>query len=198
MPAQWRIVDRDSLYEFRGDREWHRPSSIEGMAMSLPTAGVTVSPAPWLVVSAGAVVALAGCSKKVDEPSGTVLVAMADNSYSPSVVRVPVGGSIVFINTGRNIHNSIAVDKSWSSETTFGNIEMPSGSMTEIVFHERGAFPYYCSFHASPDGKVGMTGVVLVGDVEYAPGQASERGLKAVADFSGMTRRVPQEQPNIQ
>src|SRR5262249_31576557 len=41
-------------------------------------------------------------------------------------------------------------------------------------------------------------GAVLVGDVEYAPGQASERGLKAVADFSGVTRHVPQEYPTIQ
>jgi plastocyanin len=142
--------------------------------------------------------ALTGCSPKTEQPAGTVLVAMADNSYSPAIVRVPVDSSIVFINTGRNVHNAIAVDQSWSSESTFGNIEMPSGTMTEIVFHERGAFPYYCSFHASPDGKVGMTGVVLVGDVEYAPGQVSERGLKAVADFSGNTRRVPQEYPTIQ
>jgi plastocyanin len=146
----------------------------------------------------GLLTVVAGCGQKPDEPKGTVLVAMADNSYSPAIVRVPVESSIVFINTGRNVHNAIAVDKSWSSESTFGNIEMPSGAMTEIVFHERGAFPFYCSFHASPDAKVGMTGVVLVGDVEYAAGQASERGLKAVADFSGTTRRVPQDYPTIQ
>jgi plastocyanin len=144
-----------------------------------------------------ALLAIAGCGSK-QEPSGTVLVAMADNSYSPAIVRVPVGSSIVFINTGRNVHNAIAVDQSWSSESTFGNIEMPSGTMTEIMFRERGAFPYYCSFHASPDGKVGMTGAVLVGDVEYTAGQASERGLKAVADFSGTIRRVPQDYPTIQ
>ena len=140
--------------------------------------------------------ALAGCSHEGEQPKGTVLVAMADNSYSPAIVRVPPESSIVFINTGRNIHNAISVDQSWSSESTFGNIEMPSGAMTEIVFHERGAFPFYCSFYASPDGKVGMTGVVLVGDVEYTPGQAS--GFKAVADFSGTTRRVPADYPTIQ
>jgi plastocyanin len=166
--------------------------------MALLVACAPNSRASWCVPAALVLLTLTGCGKQAGEPTGTVLVAMADNSYSPSVVRVPVDSSIVFINTGRNIHNAIAVDKSWSSETTFGNIQMPSGTMTEIVFHERGAFPYYCSFHASPDGKVGMTGVVLVGDVEYSPGQASERGLKAVADFSGTTRRVPQEYPTIQ
>lgn len=145
-----------------------------------------------------ALFALSACGDKARDPNGTVLVAMADNSYSPAIVRVPPGSSIVFINTGRSFHNAIAVDKSWSSEATFGNIQMPSGTMTEIVFRERGAFPYYCSFHATPDGKAGMTGVVLVGDVEYAPGQASERGLKAVAEFSGTTRRVPQDYPTIQ
>src|ERR1043165_1946871 len=123
-----------------------------------------------------ALFALSACGDEATDPSGTVLVAMADNSYSPAIVRVPPGSSIVFINAGRSFHNAIAVDKSWSSESTFGNIQMPSGSMTEIVFRERGAFPYYCSFHATPDGKAGMTGVVLVGDVDYAPGQASERG----------------------
>jgi hypothetical protein len=71
--------------------------------------------------------ALVGCGKKTGEPTGTVLVAMADNSYSPAIVRVPVESSIVFINTGRNVHNAIAVDKSWSSESTFGNIENAVG-----------------------------------------------------------------------
>ena len=61
------------------------------------------------------VLGLSGCGKPEVKPTGTVLVSMADNSYSPAIVHVPVGGSIVFINAGRNFHNAIAVDKSWSS-----------------------------------------------------------------------------------
>ena len=54
---------------------------------------------------------LGGCGRHQANPTGTVLVSMADNSYSPAIVRVPVGGSIVFINAGRNDHNAVAVDK---------------------------------------------------------------------------------------
>ena len=85
--------------------------------------------------------ALGGCGKPEPKPTGTVLVSMADNSYSPAIVRVPVGGSIVFMNVGRNDHNVFAVDKSWSSEKTFGNIKLQPGDMTEIVFTKEGVYP---------------------------------------------------------
>ena len=122
---------------------------------------------------------------------------MADNSYSPAIIHVPVGGSIVFINAGRNDHNAIAVDKSWSSEKTFGNIKMKPEDMSEIVLSREGVYPFYCSFHATPDGKAGMVGVVVVGNVEYTP--PGTRGvLPAVAVATGVTRRVPQDYPTIQ
>jgi plastocyanin len=140
---------------------------------------------------------LGSCGKAEVKPTGTVLVSMADNSYSPAIIRVPVGGSIVFINAGRNDHNAIAVDKSWSSEQTFGNIKMRPEDMSEIVLSKEGIYPFYCSFHATPDGKAGMVGVVIVGNVEYTPPGA--RGvLPAVDRASGVTRRVPQDYPTIQ
>jgi plastocyanin len=145
----------------------------------------------WLAVSLG------GCGRPEVKPTGTVLVSMADNSYSPAIVHVPVGGSIVFINAGRNDHNAIAVDKSWSSERTFGNIKMKPEDMSEIVLSKEGVYPFYCSFHATPDGKAGMVGVVVVGNVEYTP--PGTRGvLAAVATATGVTRRVPQDYPTIQ
>lgn len=144
------------------------------------------------------VVPLAGCDRQEAKPSGTVLVAMADNTYSPSIVRVPEGGSIVFHNAGRNPHNAIAVDKSWSTEATFGNIEMGPGTMTEIVFPKQGVYPFYCSYHATPDGKAGMVGVVLVGDVEYTPSSAGREGLKPVEQPTGVVRHVPKDYPDIQ
>jgi plastocyanin len=142
-------------------------------------------------------VLLAGCGKEPGESlSGTVLVAMVDNSYSPSVVRVPVGGSVLIHNAGRSPHNAIAVDKSWSTEATFGNISMGPETMTEIVFPNKGVFPYYCSFHGTPDGKSGMVGVVLVGDVQYSP--AAGRDEQPVEQPSGVVLRVPQDYPDIQ
>lgn len=147
--------------------------------------------ASWLSASLG------GCGKPEPKLEGTVLVSMADNSYSPAIVRIPVGGSVVFINAGRNDHNVIAVDKSWSSEKTFGNIKMKPDDMSEIVFHKEGVYPFYCSFHGTPDGKSGMVGVMVVGNVDYTP--PGTRGvLVPVATASGVTRRVPQDYPTIQ
>jgi hypothetical protein len=84
-------------------------------------------------------------------------------------VRIPVGGSVVFHNAGRNAHNAISMDKSWSSEKTFGNITIPPDQMTEMVFPTAGVYPLYCTFHGTPDGKAGMVGVVIVGDAQYTP-----------------------------
>lgn len=155
----------------------------------------------WRLPALGVIllaVSLVSCGKKEAQPTGTVLVSMADNSFSPSIVRVPVGGSAVFMNTGRNDHNVYAVDKSWSSEKTFGHVQMHPGDMTEIVFTKPGVFPFYCSFHATPDGKVGMVGVVVVGDIQYTP-PAGARGVLPVVDkATGVTRRVPQDYPTIQ
>ena len=147
-----------------------------------------------LCVAAG----LCGCGKPQQNPTGTVLVSMADNSFSPAIVRVPVGGSILFMNTGRNDHNVTAVDKSWSSEKTFGNIKMNPGDMTEIVLTKPGVYPFYCSFHATPDGKAGMVGVAVVGDVQYTPPSGARGILAAVEEPTGVTRRVPQDYPTIQ
>ena len=58
------------------------------------------------IAALGVATGLCGCGKHEAKPTGTVLVSMADNSYSPAIVRVPVGGSIVFMNVGRNDHNA--------------------------------------------------------------------------------------------
>jgi plastocyanin len=161
------------------------------------SARIVARQAGYLACCLGLTLNLVGCGKPEVKPTGTVLVSMADNSYSPAIVHVPVGGSIVFINAGRNDHNAIAVDKSWSSERTFGNIKMKPEDMSEIVLSKEGVYPFFCSFHATPDGKAGMVGVVVVGNVEYTP--PGTRGvLAAVATATGVTRRVPQDYPTIQ
>jgi plastocyanin len=155
--------------------------------------------AKWLSVAIllGPLV-LAACDRHEAHPSGTVLVAMADNTFTPSIVRIPVGGSVVFHNAGRSAHNAISVDKSWSSEKSFGNISIPPEQMTEMVFPKAGVYPFYCTFHGTPDGKTGMVGVVVVGDVQYTP-PAGSRGVLSVTDKpTGVIRRVPADYPDIQ
>jgi plastocyanin len=151
-----------------------------------------------IIAALGLTAALGGCGKPEEKPTGTVLVSMADNSYSPAIVRIPAGGSIVFMNVGRNEHNVIAVDKSWSSERTFRNIKMRPDDMTEIVIGKEGVYPFYCSFHATPDGKTGMVGVAVVGDIQYTPPSGARGVLVTVETPTGITRRVPQEYPTIQ
>jgi len=141
---------------------------------------------------------LAACSKHETQTSGTVLVAMADNTFTPSIVHIPVGGSVVFHNAGRNAHNAISVDRSWSSEKTYGNISIPPDEMTEMVFPTAGVYPFYCTFHGTPDGKAGMVGVIIVGDVQYTPPAGNRGVLAAVDKASGVTRNVPADYPNIQ
>jgi plastocyanin len=131
------------------------------------------------------------------EEGGFVHVSMMDNFFSPPLSRIPKGGEIEFINKGLNPHNAIAVDGTWSTEKTFGNLVMNSGDKTRVSFPEEGIFPYYCSFHATPDGKVGMVGTVVVGNVEYKP-EKQGKILKPVNQWSGKTLRVPQDYPTIQ
>jgi plastocyanin len=145
-----------------------------------------------------AALAVSSCAQHTAAPSGTVLVAMADNSFSPSIVRVPVGGSILFHNAGRNDHNAVAADHSWSSEQAFGNIRMGPEDMTEIVFAKRGVFPFYCTYHGTPDAKAGMVGVIVVGDIDYTVSAGARGPLPVVEQPSGATRRVPADYPTIQ
>jgi plastocyanin len=123
------------------------------------------------------------------------MVNMIDNAFSPRVARIPVGGSIVWANFGRNPHNAVAVDDAWTTEKPYGSLIMPSGAKAEISFDRPGVYPYYCTFHGTRDGK-GMVGVVVVGDVPYQDATAAAK--PAVREASGRTRHVPGEYPSIQ
>ncbi|MCB1166764.1 MAG: right-handed parallel beta-helix repeat-containing protein [Leptospiraceae bacterium] len=127
---------------------------------------------------------------------GFVHISMIDNSFSPPLQRIPEGSTVLFKNIGRNPHNAVAVDGSWSTEKTYGDLVMGPGSETKVTYPESGVFPFYCTFHATPDARVGMVGTVVVGDVEYE--QAAEKKQEAVKEWSGKTRKVPSEYPTIQ
>jgi plastocyanin len=102
----------------------------------------------------------------------------------PAIIHVPVGGSIVFINAGRNEHNAIAVDKSWSSEK-------PS-AQDEAGGHERDrALPeasiLLLQFHATPDGKAGM---VRRGGRQCRIRRRNSRRAARGRQATGVTRRA--------
>lgn len=131
------------------------------------------------------------------EEEGFLHVKMFDNVFVPPIANAPVGGKVRFVNIGSNPHNAISTEKIWSTEKTYGNLSIPHGAHADITYPEEGDFPYYCSFHASPDGKVGMVGHILVGNASIA-GQSDSEKKKPVESWSGKTRRVPGDHPTIQ
>lgn len=131
------------------------------------------------------------------EEEGFLHVKMFDNVFVPPIANAPVGGKVRFVNIGSNPHNAISSEKLWSTEKSYGNISIPHGAHADVTFPEEGDFPYYCSFHASPDGKVGMVGHILVGNASISGEINTEKKLP-VDNWSGKTRRVPGDHPTIQ
>ncbi len=134
-----------------------------------------------------------GCAPET--PPGTVVVKMYDNAYSPPRVRIPVGGRVVFENLGRNQHHAVALDEGWSTAEDFGTLVMEQGDRAEVTFEKAGVYPFYCTFHGSPRGDMGMVGAVLVGEVEDLPEAARP---PAPREASGGVVRVPGDHPRIQ
>lgn len=117
---------------------------------------------PWLLVSTVLVLASTGCAAgpaQVD-PVHPV-VRMLDNRYSPSDITIPVGGSVTFVGAGRNPHNAVAADGSWSTEEAFGDLEMHDGDQATITFDEPGTYTFFCTFHGNAQGQ-GMAGTLTV------------------------------------
>ena len=90
-----------------------------------------------------------------------VTVRMFDNRYEYDEIHIPPGGSVTFVGAGRNAHNAVASDGSWSSEDVFGSLELREGDEASIDFDQPGEYNFFCTFHGNADGD-GMAGVVMV------------------------------------
>src|SRR5215510_7527136 len=106
-----------------------------------------------------ALLLLAACHQ--DKLAQTSFLTISDNSFSPSLMRVPVGGQIAFRNWGGVLHDAIAVDGSWKTIEAHGRDELRTGEWAEVRFDKPGVYRYYCRFHGTPDGKHGMVGTVI-------------------------------------
>jgi plastocyanin len=137
--------------------------------------------------------ALAGCSGG-EEPAGTVNVPMYDNFFARDVTRVPIGTRVRFPNEGRAPHNAVAVDGSWRTPQQIG-----ADQAATVVLDRPGVYRFYCTFHATADGRQGMAATMVVGDVTWYPSQAGGgQALRPVRQASGVTRRVPEDHDTIQ
>lgn len=112
----------------------------------------------------GLVIGACGGSESDGSVEGeTVTVQMFDNRFEYTEVRIPVGGSVNWLGAGRNPHNAMAVDGSWSTEDVFGSLEQLEGDGAVLTYDQPGVYPFFCTFHGNAEGK-GMAGVLTVGE----------------------------------
>jgi plastocyanin len=91
-----------------------------------------------------------------------VTVDMFDNRYQYTEISIPVGGSVTFVGAGRNPHNAVAADESWSTEDVFGSLEQLEGDEATLTFDSPGEYIFFCTFHGNAGGD-GMAGTLIVG-----------------------------------
>ncbi|AXV09622.1 Pseudoazurin / lipoprotein [Euzebya pacifica] len=147
------------------------------------------------LVLLGALLAAACNGASADE----VEVRMLDNTYAPAVVEVDPGEPVRFRNAGRVPHNVIADDGSFLSVDESGENTEPGDDWT-LTIDEPGLYAYYCSLHATQDEEgswQGMVGTLVVGDVADPVAVAADQS-DAPAEWTGETRRVPEDHPTIQ
>jgi plastocyanin len=92
--------------------------------------------------------------------TASVQVTVADNVYTPRVVRVDPGTTITWTNEGFNDHNVLASEKGQFPDVPTSALE--PGMSASRTFDEPGLYPYYCSIHGTPTR--GQRGLLVVGD----------------------------------
>lgn len=93
----------------------------------------------------------------------SVTVEMYDDRFQYDEIRVPVGGEVAWVGAGRNPHNAVAADGSWSTEDVFGSLEQLEGDIAVVTYDEPGEHIFFCTFHGNAEGE-GMAGRLIVGD----------------------------------
>ena len=101
--------------------------------------------------------AACACSKNTNQPASHQ-VTMQDYSFNPESLNISVGDTVTWVNDGATSHTTTsgtvgAPDGNWDSGT------MAPGARYQHVFPAAGNFRYYCSFHATTNGMVGVIAV---------------------------------------
>ena len=170
------------------------------------------------------VVAACGGDDGGGEVSGeAVIVQMFDNRYEFTEVSVPVGGTVTFVGAGRNPHNAVAADGSWSTEDVVGGLEQLEGEEAVLTFDEAGEYVFFCTFHGNAGGTAWPAHSASAqppNDEGPAPADSGNRpdprdmcrptgggpspaalgdpATESPSEWSGETRLVPQDYPTIQ
>lgn len=92
---------------------------------------------------------------------------MLDNRFQPAQITVTAGTEVTFLGAGRNPHNAVASDNTWSTEEEFGGLEQFEGDAATLAFDSPGTYPFFCTFHGNAEGE-GMAGTLTVVPSEEA------------------------------
>ena len=98
-----------------------------------------------------------GCLSVAQSPApGGPSVTMKDFEFTPKEIKVKVGTTVTWMNTGTAAHSATAIDKSFNTRN------LQPGETKSVTFSTPGTFVYHCVFHGNPDEKSGMIGTVIV------------------------------------
>jgi plastocyanin len=99
-----------------------------------------------------------------DSVEGTdVVVDMYDNRFEFTEIRIPVGGSVIWVGAGANPHNAVDADEQWSTETVFGSLDQYEGDEARLTYNTEGTYVFFCTYHGNAEGN-GMAGTLIVGE----------------------------------
>jgi plastocyanin len=130
--------------------------SILGMILVPVTFLLMALAVPSLVAAGG------GCHGPATAPGdGESSVVKIDGCmFFPTVVRVPVGTTVRFLNTGDAPHNVTGVAGTWASDI------LEPGAEYQQAFRAPGVYPFACTLHP------GMNGAVVIGEAQAAAAPA--------------------------
>tara|TARA_B100001123_G_scaffold144814_1_gene168149 strand:- start:11377 stop:13332 length:1956 start_codon:yes stop_codon:yes gene_type:complete len=105
------------------------------------------------------------CGSQEASQDDIYVVRVVDDEYSPKILNIPVGGTVLWQSDGANDHNVIAYDGSWQAVSSdyFEYGIITKGDQYEYTFNQAGVYEYYCPFHGT--NQKGMVGMIVVGDV---------------------------------
>jgi plastocyanin len=118
--------------------------------------------------------------------TSTDRVFMADNCFTPTVVRIDIGQSVTWTNKDGSPHVVAGANGSWGSYDEIGQ-----GARTTIHFARSGVYPYFCIIH------VGMIGAVVVGDGEASLGSSGGAIPVAGTPSSGTATRASRASASV-
>src|SRR5205823_5698253 len=112
------------------------PLALLALLVVLPASGHAASARPGVVCQAG-----------------DTMITIADFSFTPSEVTVPVGTTVCWTNNGPSTHTATSDDLS-----TFNSGPLATGESFEFTFTvDNVAYGYHCTFHPQ------MMGTITVG-----------------------------------